>query len=158
MKGQREPACDSRSGIRVDRRTFMGTMACAGAGTSLGALAQPTPPATAPVKAQRAMIAPYVNGVAHELDLEPRVTLLDGTNLLDLMKGDVEQPVNSDFADIDITFVDENDQNFNPLGARHWRIGIAGVAAAITNAVYHATGKRVRDLPMTPDKLLDAYR
>jgi xanthine dehydrogenase YagR molybdenum-binding subunit len=32
------------------------------------------------------------------------------------------------------------------------------VAAAITNAVYHATGKRVRDLPMTPDKLLDAYR
>ncbi|HZX92837.1 MAG TPA: hypothetical protein VFE67_19535 [Rudaea sp.] len=124
MKGQREPACDSRSGIRVDRRTFMGTMACAGAGTSLGALAQPTPPATAPVKAQRAMIAPYVNGVAHELDLEPRVTLLDGTNLLDLMKGDVEQPVNSDFADIDITFVDENDQNFNPLGAR----GIGGSA------------------------------
>jgi xanthine dehydrogenase YagR molybdenum-binding subunit len=32
------------------------------------------------------------------------------------------------------------------------------VAAAITNAVYHATGKRVRDLPITPDKLLDAYR
>jgi hypothetical protein len=82
-------------------------MACAGTGTSLGALAQPTPPAIAPVKVQRAMI-----------------TLLDGTNSLDLMKGDVEQPVNSDFADIDITFVDENDQNFNPLGAR----GIGGSA------------------------------
>jgi xanthine dehydrogenase YagR molybdenum-binding subunit len=52
------------------------------------------------------------------------ITLLDGTNSLDLMKGDVEQPVNSDFADIDITFVDENDQNFNPLGAR----GIGGSA------------------------------
>jgi hypothetical protein len=35
MKGQREPACDSRSGINVDRRTFMGTMACAGAGFDL---------------------------------------------------------------------------------------------------------------------------
>lgn len=66
-------------------------------------------------------------------------------------------PVNADIADIDITFVDENDQNFNPLGARGiGEIGITGVAAAIANAVYHATGKRVRDLPITPDKLLGA--
>jgi len=66
-------------------------------------------------------------------------------------------PVNADIADIDITFVDENDQNFNPLGARGiGEIGITGVAAAIANAVYHATGKRVRDLPITPDKLLEA--
>ena len=76
-KGQREPACDSRSGINVDRRTFMGTMACAGAGMSLGAFAQATPPAAAPAKAQRAMITLHVNGTDHELDIEPRVTLLD---------------------------------------------------------------------------------
>jgi xanthine dehydrogenase YagR molybdenum-binding subunit len=66
-------------------------------------------------------------------------------------------PVNADIVDIDITFVDENDQNFNPLGARGiGEIGITGVAAAIANAVYHATGTRVRDLPITPDKLLGA--
>ena len=77
MKRQREAACDSRSSINVDRRTFIGTMACAGAGMSFGALAQPPPPAAAPVQAQRATITLHVNGVAHELDLEPRVTLLD---------------------------------------------------------------------------------
>ena len=78
MKGQREPAYDSRSGINVNRRTFMGTMACAGAGMSLGALAQSTPPVvTAPAKARHVTITLHVNGVAHELDLEPRVTLLD---------------------------------------------------------------------------------
>ena len=65
-------------------------------------------------------------------------------------------PVNADVADIDITFVDENDQNFNPLGARGiGEIGITGVPAAIANAIHHATGKRIRDLPITPDKLLD---
>jgi len=77
MKRQREAACDSRSSINVDRRTFIGTMACAGAGMSFDALAQPPPPAAAPVQAQRATITLHVNGVAHELDLEPRVTLLD---------------------------------------------------------------------------------
>ena len=64
-------------------------------------------------------------------------------------------PVNADITDIDITFVDENDQNFNPLGARGiGEIGITGVAASVANAVYHATGKRIRDLPITLDKLL----
>jgi len=44
---------------------------------------------------------------------------------------------------------------FWPLGSSKWRgeIGIVGVAAAIANAIYHATGKRVRDLPITLDKL-----
>jgi xanthine dehydrogenase YagR molybdenum-binding subunit len=44
---------------------------------------------------------------------------------------------------------------FNPLGARGiGEIGITGSAAAVVNAIYHATGIRVRDLPVTPDKLL----
>ena len=56
-------------------------------------------------------------------------------------------PVNADVHDIKMIFVDEPDQIVNPLGIK----GL--VAAAIANAVYHATGKRVRDLPITLDKL-----
>ena len=64
-------------------------------------------------------------------------------------------PVNADVQVIDVTFVDENDTIFNPLGARGiGEIGITGVAGALANAVYHATGKRVRELPITLDKLL----
>jgi xanthine dehydrogenase YagR molybdenum-binding subunit len=62
-------------------------------------------------------------------------------------------PVNADVDDIKVIFVDEPDDS-NPLGVKGLgEIGIVGVAAAIANAVYHATGKRVRDLPITLDKL-----
>jgi xanthine dehydrogenase YagR molybdenum-binding subunit len=63
-------------------------------------------------------------------------------------------PVNADVHDIKVIFVDEHDTIINPLGMKGiGEIGIVGVAAAIANAVYHATGKRVRDLPITLDKL-----
>jgi xanthine dehydrogenase YagR molybdenum-binding subunit len=63
-------------------------------------------------------------------------------------------PVNADVHDIKVIFVDEADDIVNPLGIKGvGEIGIVGVAAAIANAVYHATGKRVRDLPITLDKL-----
>jgi xanthine dehydrogenase YagR molybdenum-binding subunit len=63
-------------------------------------------------------------------------------------------PVNADIHDIDIIFVDEPDELVNPLGIKGLgEIGIVGVAAAVANAIYHATGKRVRDLPITLDKL-----
>jgi xanthine dehydrogenase YagR molybdenum-binding subunit len=63
-------------------------------------------------------------------------------------------PVNADTHDIKIIFVDEPDDS-NPLGVKGvGEVGIVGVAAAIANAVYHATGKRVRDLPITLDKLM----
>ncbi len=62
-------------------------------------------------------------------------------------------PVNADIHDIEVIFVDEPD-TYNRLGVKGvGEIGIVGVAAAIANAVYHATGKRVRDLPLTMDKL-----
>jgi xanthine dehydrogenase YagR molybdenum-binding subunit len=62
-------------------------------------------------------------------------------------------PVNADIHDIRVIFVDEPDDS-NPLGVKGvGEIGIVGVAAAIANAVHHATGKRVRDLPITLDKL-----
>jgi xanthine dehydrogenase YagR molybdenum-binding subunit len=64
-------------------------------------------------------------------------------------------PVNADIHDIDVIFVDEQDEIVNPLGAKGLgEIGVVGVAAAIANAVFHATGKRIRQLPITLDKLL----
>jgi xanthine dehydrogenase YagR molybdenum-binding subunit len=64
-------------------------------------------------------------------------------------------PVNADVHDIDVIFVEEHDAMVNPLGVKGLgEIGIVGVAAAIANAVFHATGKRVRALPITLDKLL----
>lgn len=64
-------------------------------------------------------------------------------------------PVNADVHDIKVIFVDEPDETINPLGVKGLgEIGIVGVAAAIANAIYHATGKRVRDLPITLDKLM----
>ena len=63
-------------------------------------------------------------------------------------------PVNADVHDIKVIFVDEPDEIINPMGIKGLgEIGIVGVAAAIANAIYHATGKRVRDLPITLDKL-----
>jgi xanthine dehydrogenase YagR molybdenum-binding subunit len=64
-------------------------------------------------------------------------------------------PVNADIGDIDVIFVEEKDEVVNALGSKGvGEIGIVGVAAAVANAIYHATGKRVRDLPITLDKLL----
>jgi xanthine dehydrogenase YagR molybdenum-binding subunit len=63
-------------------------------------------------------------------------------------------PVNADVYDVEVIFVDEPDDIVNPLGIKGLgEIGIVGVAAAIANAIYHATGRRVRDLPITLDKL-----
>jgi xanthine dehydrogenase YagR molybdenum-binding subunit len=68
---------------------------------------------------------------------------------------DYHVPTNADVPEIDVSFVGEPDLAFNPIGARGMgEIGITGIAAAIANAVYHATGKRIRDLPITPDKLI----
>lgn len=64
-------------------------------------------------------------------------------------------PVNADVGSIDISFVDEDDPHVNPLGVKGiGEIGITGLVASVANAVYHATGKRVRDLPITLDKVL----
>ncbi|QIP10712.1 xanthine dehydrogenase family protein molybdopterin-binding subunit [Bradyrhizobium symbiodeficiens] len=65
-------------------------------------------------------------------------------------------PVNADIHDINVIFVDEPDQRINKLGIKGLgEIGIVGVPAAIANAVYHATGKRIRRFPITLDKLLE---
>lgn len=64
-------------------------------------------------------------------------------------------PVNADMPEFNVQFIDKPDPYISPIGARGvGEIGITGITAAITNAVYHATGKRIRQLPITPDKLL----
>ena len=68
---------------------------------------------------------------------------------------DYHVPVNADVHAINVIFVEETDDKINPFGIKGvGEIGIVGTAAAIANAVYHATGKRVRDLPITLDKLM----
>jgi len=63
--------------------------------------------------------------------------------------------VNADAPPIDVTFLDYPDKEINELGARGiGEIGLAGIAAAITDAVYHATGVRVRELPVKIEDLL----
>jgi xanthine dehydrogenase YagR molybdenum-binding subunit len=64
-------------------------------------------------------------------------------------------PVNADVLDYETIFVEEDDKIVNPLGVKGMgELGLVGIPAAIANAVFHATGRRVRDLPITPDKLL----
>ena len=71
--------------------------------------------------------------------------------------GDYHVPVNADIPQINALFVNKADTNINPIGAKGMgEISLIGMAGAVANAVYNATGIRVRDLPITPDKLLGA--
>ncbi|QLE43552.1 xanthine dehydrogenase family protein molybdopterin-binding subunit [Nostoc sp. C052] len=73
-----------------------------------------------------------------------------GANLSDYLI-----PVHADIPNMEVQFLEKHDPYVNALGTKSLgELPIVGVAAAISNAVYHATGKRIRDLPITPDKLL----
>lgn len=64
-------------------------------------------------------------------------------------------PVNADMPEFEVEFINKPDTIISPIGARGiGEIGITGITAAIANAIYNATGKRVRELPITPDKLI----
>ena len=66
-------------------------------------------------------------------------------------------PTNPDIEELDTIWLEEDDPHVNPMGAKGiGEIGIVGTAAAVANAVHHATGIRVRDLPIRPDKLIGA--
>ena len=69
--------------------------------------------------------------------------------------GDYHIPVSADIPDMTVEFIDEHDPYINAMGVKGiGEISMVGVSAAVANAVFHATGKRVRDLPITPDKIL----
>ena len=66
-------------------------------------------------------------------------------------------PVNADIGTLDVTCLNIPDTKFNPLGARGiGEIGITGASAAVANAIFNATGKRIRNFPITPDKIMQA--
>jgi xanthine dehydrogenase YagR molybdenum-binding subunit len=68
---------------------------------------------------------------------------------------DYHVPVNADIPQIEAIFIDKPDPIINPVGTKGLgEISLIGVAAAVANAVYNATGKRIRELPITPDKLI----
>ncbi|MCE2844990.1 MAG: xanthine dehydrogenase family protein molybdopterin-binding subunit [Sediminibacterium sp.] len=68
--------------------------------------------------------------------------------------GTYQVPLHSMIPHIDVWFVDKPDYNVNPIGAKGLgEIALIGFAAAVANAVYNATGKRLRDLPITPEKI-----
>ncbi|MBT2452791.1 xanthine dehydrogenase family protein molybdopterin-binding subunit [Streptomyces sp. ISL-43] len=66
-------------------------------------------------------------------------------------------PAHADVPDIEVHWVDEHDKHLNPMGSKGiGEIGIVGTAAAIGNAFHHASGHRIRELPLTPDRVLAA--
>ncbi|HET9597217.1 MAG TPA: molybdopterin cofactor-binding domain-containing protein, partial [Anaeromyxobacteraceae bacterium] len=68
---------------------------------------------------------------------------------------DYHVPVHADVGELDVLMIDEEDEHVNDVGAKGiGEIGIVGTGAAIANAVFHATGRRVRDLPILPERLL----
>ena len=88
-------------------------------------------------------------------------TLVDGRTgrYMNADLAEYHVPVHADIGTIDVTLLDEVDPHVNPIGVKGvGEIGITGVAAAIANAVYNATGVRVRELPITLDKVMGAMR
>jgi xanthine dehydrogenase YagR molybdenum-binding subunit len=83
--------------------------------------------------------------------MDPRSGRWAATNLAEYLV-----PVNADAPDVTVDFVDVDDDVVGPLGVKGvGEIGQVGVAAAIANAVFHATGRRIRTLPMTPELVMD---
>jgi xanthine dehydrogenase YagR molybdenum-binding subunit len=68
---------------------------------------------------------------------------------------DYHVPVHADVPPVEVYFVNKPDPVLNPNGSKGMgEIALIGFAAAVANAVYHATGKRIRELPITPDKVI----
>ena len=83
--------------------------------------------------------------------MDPRHARWAATNL-----GEYLVPVNADAPDVTIEFVEVTDDVVNPLGVKGvGEIGQVGAAAAIANAVFHATGRRVRELPLAAELVMD---
>lgn len=104
--------------------------------------------------AKSQLVGGMIYGIGMALTEETHVDPRSG-RYMNADLGEYLLPVHADVPDIDVLFVAENDTIINPIGAKGiGEIGTTGVAGAIANAVYNATGIRVRDLPITLDKLL----
>jgi xanthine dehydrogenase YagR molybdenum-binding subunit len=89
-------------------------------------------------------------GLTEATDVDARSARIVNANIAEYLV-----PVHADVPPIEIILVDEDDRHVNPLGIKGiGELPMVGAAAAVANAVFHATGKRVRDYPIRPDKLL----
>lgn len=107
-----------------------------------------------PKTAENQLLGATVWGIGMALEEEAMIDKQFG-RIMNANLAEYQVAVNADVQDIEIIFVEEHDTIVNPLGAKGiGELGIVGTAAAIANAVYNATGKRIRKLPITLDKLL----
>ncbi len=107
-----------------------------------------------PKLAESQWIGGMIMGIGQALLEEGHIDHRDG-RVVNANLADYVVPVNADVPDIITLDVGVPDAQASALGGKAvGELGIVGVAAAISNAVFHATGKRVRDLPITMDKLL----
>jgi xanthine dehydrogenase YagR molybdenum-binding subunit len=107
-----------------------------------------------PKTARSQVLGAIVGGIGTALEEESVIDHAFGRFMTHNL-ADYHVPVNADVHNIEVILVPEQDEIVNPLGAKGLgEAGIVGVAAAIANAVFHATGKRIRELPITLDKLL----
>ncbi|SHF78254.1 xanthine dehydrogenase YagR molybdenum-binding subunit [Modicisalibacter ilicicola DSM 19980] len=107
-------------------------------------------PAAARNQVEGSIVMGLGMALTEKLDYDPRDARLINNNYTDYIV-----PCHADMPDIDVELLDNPDYAFNEFGARGvGEIGLTGIAAAIGNAVYHATGKRIRDLPITLDKVM----
>jgi CO/xanthine dehydrogenase Mo-binding subunit len=106
-----------------------------------------------PKTARSQILGGTVGGIGMAL-LEETVTDPGTGRIANANLADYLVPVNADVPAMDVLFVGEPDR-FNPIGVKGvGEIGLVGIAAAIANAVFHATGRRIRSLPITIDQLL----
>ena len=107
-----------------------------------------------PKTARSQVIGGIVWGIGMALEEESVIDHAFG-RIMNHSFGEYHVAVNADIHDIDVIFVEEPDEIVNPLGVKGLgEIGVVSVAAAVANAVFHATGKRIRELPITLDRLI----
>ncbi len=118
-------------------------VSCADAGTIVS-----------PMTAESQMIGGAVGGIGMALMEEMVIDHRYGRPINNNF-ADYHVPVNADIPNVDVLFVNKKDPHTNPMGSKGiGEIALIGMAPAIANAVFNATGTRIRSLPITPDKLL----
>ena len=107
-------------------------------------------PRTAHSQYMGGMIWGVGSAIHEQTEIDPRASRYVNTNLADYMI-----PVNADVGEVHVIMIPEEDTAINPLGVKGiGEIGIVGTSAALANAIYHATGQRLRDLPLRIDSLI----
>jgi len=107
-----------------------------------------------PKTARSQMVGGAVGGVGMALTEESVIDHRYGRYINNNF-ADYHVPVNADIPEIEVHFINKPDPHINPMGAKGMgEIALIGFSAAVANAVFNATGKRIRTLPITPDKIL----